>query len=166
MLHRVTVRLAEVCGEIVVVLAPDAPEPPMPLGVPVRFARDADEGEGPLAGAYAGLHAVRTEHAMVAGGDMPDLRTPVLLELLRVADEAPVDGVALADGDRFRPLPCVVRTTPSRDIAHTLLHDGRRRLSDLLEALRIAVVDEPTWRALDPERRTLFDVDEPGDLER
>jgi molybdopterin-guanine dinucleotide biosynthesis protein A len=150
----------------VVVLAPDAAEPPMPLGVPVRFARDVDEGEGPLAGTYAGLHAVRTEHALVAGGDMPDLRTAVLLELFRVADEAPVDGVALADGDRFRPLPCVVRSAPARDTAHTLLHDGHRRLRDLLEALRIAIVDEPTWHALDPERRTVFDVDEPGDLDR
>jgi hypothetical protein len=28
------------------------------------------------------------------------------------------------------------------------------------------VIDEPTWIALDPERRTLIDVDEPADLER
>jgi len=26
------------------------------------------------------------------------------------------------------------------------------------------VIDEPTWVALDPERRTLFDVDVPSDL--
>lgn len=149
-----------------VVLAPDVPEPPIPLGVPVRFARDVDEGQGPLAGTYAGLHAVRTEHALVAGGDMPDLRTAVLLELLRVADAAPVDAIALAEADRFRPLPCVVRTIAARDAAHALLHDGHRRLRDLLEALRIAIVDEPTWHALDPERRTLFDIDEPGDLDR
>ena len=159
-------RLAEVCGDVVVVLAPDAAEPLMPLGVPVRFVRDADEGEGPLAGAYAGLHAVRTDHALLAGGDMPDLQTGVLLELLRVAEEAPVDAVALADGDRYTPLPCIVRTMSARDTAHALLHDGHRRLRDLLESLRIAIVDEPTWHALDPDRRTLFDVDEPGDLAR
>jgi hypothetical protein len=34
----------------------------------------------------------------------------------------------------------------------------------LLRTLRIAIVDEPTWTSLDPDRRTLFDVDEPGDL--
>jgi molybdopterin-guanine dinucleotide biosynthesis protein A len=50
------------------------------------------------------------------------------------------------------------------ETTHTLLHDGRRRLRDLLEALRTAVVDEPTWHALDPGRRTLFDVDEPADV--
>jgi hypothetical protein len=28
------------------------------------------------------------------------------------------------------------------------------------------VVDEPTWTAVDPQRRTLVDVDEPPDVER
>jgi hypothetical protein len=47
---------------------------------------------------------------------------------------------------------------------HTLLHAGERRLRALSDALRTAVIDESTWLALDPERRTLRDVDEPGDL--
>jgi molybdopterin-guanine dinucleotide biosynthesis protein A len=165
LLHHAVIRLAEVCGDVVVVIGPDAPEPPMPFGAPVRFARDATEHEGPLAGAYAGLHAVLTEHALIAGGDMPDLQTAVLIEMLRVAPEAPAEIVALQDGSRFRPLPCVVRVGPATEAAHALLHGGHRRLGDLLEALRMAVVDEPTWHALDPDRRTLFDVDEPPDLQ-
>ena len=75
-----------------------------------------------------------------------------------------VDAVALQDGDRFRPLPSLVRVAPARDAAHALLHAGERSLRSLLDALRVAVIDEPTWTALDPARRTLFDVDEPGDL--
>jgi molybdenum cofactor guanylyltransferase len=164
--HRVILRLAEVCGDVVVVLPPDGAEPSMPLGAPVRFVRDPEEGEGPLAGTYAGLIAVRSSHALLAAGDMPDLRTGVLLEMLRVADEAPADAIALADEGRFRPLPTVVATERARDVAHALLHDGHRRLRDLFEALRVAVIDEPTWRAIDPTARTLFDVDEPADLER
>jgi molybdopterin-guanine dinucleotide biosynthesis protein A len=162
--HHAVIRLAEVCGDVVVVLAPDASEPFMPLGVPVRFARDAAEHEGPLAGAYAGLLAVRTEHAILAGGDMPELQTGVLLDMLRVAAEAPVDAVALEDDGRARPLPCVVRVERAREVVHALLHDGHRRLRDLLDAVTTAVIDEPTWRALDPDARTLFDVDEPSDL--
>jgi molybdopterin-guanine dinucleotide biosynthesis protein A len=164
LLHHAVIRLAEVCGDVVVVLPPEGPEPSMPPGVPVRFARDAAEHEGPLAGAYAGLHAVRTNHALLAGGDMPDLQTAVLIELLRVAAEAPADVVALQDGDRVRPLPCVVRVGAATEATHALLHDGRRRLRDLFDALRTAVVDGSTWLRLDPERRTLFDVDEPSDL--
>ena len=50
MLQHAVLRLGEVCSEVIVVLAPDAPEPPMPIGAPARFARDPAEGEGPLAG--------------------------------------------------------------------------------------------------------------------
>jgi len=138
----------------------------MPLGVPVRFTRDSAEHEGPLAGAYAGLHAVRTDLAFLVGGDMPDLQTAVLIEMLRVATEASADAVALQEGERFRPLPSVVRVGPATEAAHALLHDGRRRLRDLLDAVRTAVIDETTWLGLDPERRTLLDVDEPGDIQR
>jgi len=164
MLHHAVLRAAEVSDAVVVVLAPGAREPRMPSGVSVRFAHDAVEGEGPLAGAAAGLLAAGTELSLLVAGDMPDLVTPVLLEMIRVAREAPVDAVVLWDGDRFRPLPCVVRTDPALDAAHTLLHAGERRLRDVLTALSVAVIDEPTWTTLDPERRTLFDVDEPGDL--
>lgn len=164
-LHHTLRRVAEVCDEVVVVLAPDAPEPDLPVGVLCRFARDAVAGEGPLAGASAGLAATRTELAVLAGGDMPELSIAVLLEMLRTAREAPVEGVALRDRDRVRPLPIVVRAGRGREIAHALLHEGRRRLRDLLDAMRIAVIDEATWVALDPGRRSLFDVDEPADLE-
>lgn len=164
LLHHAILRLGEVCEMVVVVLAPAVDEPPMPVGVPVWIVRDPTEAEGPLAGLHEGLLAVTTDLALVAGGDMPDLRTPVLLEMLRVAEDAHVDAVALQDGVRFRPLPCVVRAERAVDVAHTLLHTGRRALRDLLDALRVAVIDEQTWQTLDPERRTLFDVDEPGDL--
>jgi len=147
-----------------VVLAPEQPEPALPIGVPARFVRDAREGDGPLAGLSRGLEAAATERAFVAGGDMPDLSTAVLLEMLRVAGEAAVDAVALQDGDRLRPLPSLVSVVPAREAAHALLHAGERSLRSLLDGLRIAVIDEPTWTALDPTRGTLFDVDEPADL--
>ncbi|HZN42742.1 MAG TPA: hypothetical protein VFC08_03335, partial [Actinomycetota bacterium] len=63
------------------------------------------------------------------------------------------------------PLPIVVRTAPARDVAGRLLAGERRRLRDLLAEVRTVAIDEPTWTALDPERRTLVDVDEPADLE-
>lgn len=165
MLQHAVLRLGEVCSQVIVVLAPDAAEPSMPPGAPARFARDPNDGEGPLAGAHAGLLAVGTDLALLTGGDMPDLQTRVLLEMLLVAAEADVEAVALQDGDRPRPLPSVVRTTRAIEVAHALLHDGRRALHDLLDALRLAVIDEATWLGLDPERRTLFDVDVPSDLD-
>lgn len=164
-LHHAVLRLAEVTGDVVVVLAPDGPEPAMPPGAPVRFARDPREGEGPLAGAVAGLAVVDRDLAVVAGGDMPSLSTAVILEMLRIASEAPADAVALQEGDRFRPLPVAVQVANVREAAHVLLHDGERSLRAWLQALRVAVIDEATWMALDPERGTLRDIDEPSDLD-
>jgi molybdopterin-guanine dinucleotide biosynthesis protein A len=149
-----------------VVLAPDAGEPSMPAGIRVEFARDAIEGEGPLRGLSAGLNVANAEWCVVAGGDMPDLQPAVLSEMLRAARETGVEAVTLADRGEERPLPCVLRTAPTADAVDVLLAAGRRSLRDLLAAVSTVVVDEPTWTELDPERLTLIDVDEPGDVER
>ena len=164
LLHGAVARLSVVCDEVVVVLSPQGVEPSLPADDRVRFTRDASDGEGPLAGMYSGLMAVRTELALVAGGDMPDLQVPVLTEMLRMTREEGADAVVLADGERWRPLPCVVRMLEGLDAAHTLLHLGGRRLRSMLEALHPAVIPEARWTALDPAKRTLFDVDEPGDI--
>lgn len=164
LLHHPVLRLAEVCREVLVVVAPGGVDPGLPLAAPARVVRDATEDQGPLAGVLAGLNETVTDWALVAGGDMPGLRTSVLLEMLRVAGESGADAVALQDGDRLRPLPLVVRSAPTREVAHALLHSGERRLRALPESLRTAVIDERTWVGLDPDRATLRDVDEPGDL--
>jgi molybdopterin-guanine dinucleotide biosynthesis protein A len=165
LLHHAVLRIAEVCDDVVVVLAPDASGDGLPPGV--RVVHDATEGEGPLAGLHAGLlAAVRSDLAVVVAGDMPDVQTAVVREMLRVIEEAGTDAVALEDGGARRAIPIVVRTWPAADAVHTLLHAGRRRLGDALDVLRTAVIDEETWTALDPQRRSVFDVDEPGDLSR
>jgi molybdopterin-guanine dinucleotide biosynthesis protein A len=156
--------VAEVTGDVLVVAAPGRP-PELPTGIRLLVQEDAIEGEGPLVALSNALANVATPLALVVGGDMPELARPVLLELLRVADDADVDAVALEDGDRFRPLPVVLRLRRARPVAAGLVRTGERRLRTLLDALRVAVVDEPTWHGLDPTGRTLFDIDTPADLE-
>jgi molybdenum cofactor guanylyltransferase len=165
LLHHAIARSSEVSDRVVLVLAPDAEEPTVPEGVEVRFARDRDEGEGPLAGAAAGLRAAGSDLAVLVGGDMPRLAPAVLREMLRAARETGAVAVALSDGGETRPLPCVLRVEPAAGAIDTLLGDGRRSLRALLASVRTVVVDEPAWTALDPERGTLIDVDEPSDLE-
>jgi molybdopterin-guanine dinucleotide biosynthesis protein A len=157
-------RLTEVSGDVVVVIAPNAPTPSLPRRARVRFARDATEGEGPLAGVYAGLRAVTTTFAIVAGGDMPDLQPQVLKNMLTVAEATPANAVALSDGGDVRALPFVVRAERAVDVAGRLLDSGERSVRSLLDELQVTAVEESTWHASDPARRTLFDVDEPGDL--
>jgi molybdopterin-guanine dinucleotide biosynthesis protein A len=89
----------------------------------------------------------------------------VLREMLRAARETGVVAVTLSDGGRERPLPSVLRSAPAAEAVGVLLQAGRRRLRDLLATVATVVVDEPTWTALDPDRRTLVDVDEPTDID-
>ena len=164
LLHHAIARVAAVCGEVVVVLATGADAGGLPSGV--RAAHDPAEGEGPLAGAHAGLLAAGSSPlAMLVGGDMPELEPAVLRAMLEEVERTGADAVALQEGDRARPLPLAVRTGPAAIAAHTLLQNGRRSLHELMHELRAVEIDEPTWTALDPGRTTLRDVDEPADLE-
>jgi glyoxylase-like metal-dependent hydrolase (beta-lactamase superfamily II)/molybdopterin-guanine dinucleotide biosynthesis protein A len=165
LLQHAVLRVAEVTREVIVVVAPGVTPPMMPPGIDVRIVHDASAHEGPLEGLLAGLEAADSDLALAIGGDMPELSTAVAMEMLRVAaNDRSVEAVTLHDGDRFRPLPMVVRVAPGRQAAHGLRHGGERRLRSLPDALRNAVVDEATWHALDAERSTLWDIDEPGDL--
>jgi molybdopterin-guanine dinucleotide biosynthesis protein A len=165
LLHHPVARLSEVCDEVIVVLAPDAPAPILPDVPGVRIARDASP-DGPLAGVHAGMSSVTTELALVAGGDMPELSVDVLRRMVSMAVERSADAVVLQEGDRTRPLPCVLRTRSALEFTRRMLDGTGRRLRDLVGGLGAEVLDEATWVSIDPSRGTLRDVDVPGDLMR
>jgi molybdopterin-guanine dinucleotide biosynthesis protein A len=165
LLHHAVLRLAELCDDVVVVLAPGVDDAGLPPGV--RTTHDPTGAQGPLVGLHAGLAAAaRSEAALVIGGDMPEMQAAVAREMARVLDEAAVDAVVLADAGRWRPMPCVLRTSRAAAAVHRLVEGGERRLGAAIDALRTAVIDEATWTALDPGRRSVFDVDVPADLDR
>lgn len=168
--------LASICAEVVVVLAPDLPEPALPAGLtaPIRFARDPEQFGGPLVGLLAGLAAVGTiagdagasvaSIALIVGGDQPALMPAVLAELARRA-RANGRAAALEDASgRRRPLPCALGVTPGLAAAGRLLSAGERRPRALLAALDVEDIPFAEWAQLDPEGGSLRDVDEPADL--
>jgi molybdenum cofactor guanylyltransferase len=163
--HQAILRLAEICSEVVVVIAPDADPPAAPTGVRVRLVRDAEPFEGPLAGLFAALGVIESELALVVGGDMPDLQSRVIVAMLGRAETPSVDAVALEEEGAVRPLPTVVRVAAARTAARGLLDRDRTSLRDLLRALDAVAIVKDVWRGLDPDGRTLIDIDEPSDLE-
>ena len=167
LLERSCAAIAAIAGDVVVVLGP-ADERVLPAvpGTALRVARDARPGEGPLAGLLAGLEIAAEPLAIVVGGDMPTLDPAVLAILARAiaADQASVDAVALAQRGEPRPLPMAIRTGAATVAARRLLGDGERRLRALLAAVPSRLIEEADWRPLDPEARTLLDVDRPEDL--
>jgi molybdopterin-guanine dinucleotide biosynthesis protein A len=161
--------VAAVAREVVVVLSPEGPEPLLhaDLAGRVRFARDAVEGMGPMAGVAAGLGAATQPLAIVVGGDQPALVPDLLLAMLRYA--APgggivVDAVALEQEGRIRPLPCALRVATAAPAATAALAMGGGSLISFLGRLRLGMVPPERWQALDPEGASLRDIDRPGDL--
>jgi molybdopterin-guanine dinucleotide biosynthesis protein A len=152
--------VAAVAEEIVVVLSPDAHEPPLPVAV--RFAHDTEPYRGPLVGLLAGLEATTGNRVVVVAGDMPTLEPAVLGLLLdRIG---PARASALEDGGVTRPLPMTVERRAALTICRGLVADGRRDLRSLLDGLAVSTVHETEWRSDDPGARTLRDIDRPSDL--
>jgi molybdopterin-guanine dinucleotide biosynthesis protein A/glyoxylase-like metal-dependent hydrolase (beta-lactamase superfamily II) len=165
LLHHAIDALLELCDRVVVVASPRGPEVPVSADSRVEVTFDDVSGHGPMVGLRAGLGAIDADWTIVVGGDMPELQAAVLREMGRAGRETGATVVALSDAGDARPLPIVVRVAPAREAVGRLLLSGRLRLRDLLAEVETVVIDEPTWTALDPDRRTLFDVDEPSDLE-
>jgi molybdopterin-guanine dinucleotide biosynthesis protein A len=136
--------------------------PHLPDGTIV--VHDPSAFEGPLIGLLTGLRGATQPVGLVVGGDMPTMVLSVLEALIARLDDPTVDAVVLEDDGRDRPLPTAVRILPATSAAERLVAAGERRLGALYEALATAVIDEPTWRALDPDGKTLRDIDMPADL--
>ena len=147
--------------ETIVVAAPDESRS-APAGV--ILVSDPSSFEGPLLGALTGLGRASEPIALVVGGDMPTMVPSVLGALVDGLDDPTVDAVVLESGGKRQPLPIALRTAPATIAAESFVAAGERRLGALIEALHSVVIDEPTWRTLDPDGRTLRDVDTPADL--
>jgi molybdenum cofactor guanylyltransferase len=139
-----------------------------PEGHPARRLAAApvtDPGLGPLAAVAAALDALEAEHVLVLAGDHPGLRVELLAHLVGLAPGA--EAVACRRGPRLEPLVAVYRRAPALVLARARLAEeaGNHSLTGLLAGLRTLVVEEPRWRALDPDGRSFVDLDDPADLE-
>jgi len=163
--HRPLRALLDSCDDVVIVLAPDAPEPPLPHGADrVSFARDAVAYEGPLAGTRVGLEHARGEYAVLIAADMPGVRSQLLALMTERASGTAGNAVVLRDAEGPRPLPAVLAVAPALARARALLENGERRLRALVEGLEPVVLPEEVWSRVDEEGAWRRDVNLPGDL--
>jgi molybdopterin-guanine dinucleotide biosynthesis protein A len=163
--HRPLRALLDSCDDVVIVIAPDAPEPPLPEGSDrVSFVRDSVAYEGPLAGTRVGLESVRREYAVLAAADMPGLSARLLSLMAERAATDQRKAIVLRDADGPRPLPAVLLVAPALALARTLLESGERRLRALVAGLDADSLTEAVWRREDPDGTWRRDVNLPEDL--
>lgn len=126
---------------------------------------DAIAGAGPLAGISAGLTAAKTPWVLVIAGDMPYI-SEALIDRLLGAATSELDAVGIRIGGLPEPLVCMLRVAVVRPHVQRRLAERKLKVAELLtdDGLRVAWLDERELRAVDPELRALFNVNEPGDL--
>ena len=161
LLERAIAGVGPLAAETIVVVAPDESRA-VPGGVIVTS--DPTSFEGPLVGLLTGLRRATGAVVLVAGGDMPTMVPSVLALLLDRLDDPGIHAALLEQDGHGRPLPGALRAAPAMAAAERLVSEGERSLRALYEAIPTEVVDAATWRALDPDARTVRDVDTPADL--
>jgi molybdopterin-guanine dinucleotide biosynthesis protein A len=167
LVHHALERLAVATDRIVLVLAPGAEVPPLPAALVDRIdiAHDGAAHQGPLAGLAAALDVVPAgaAHALLVGADMPHLEPTVLELLVSSLARDRGAGATLLESNPTATLPMAIDVELARLAANALLAEHRRSLRGLLDALHAIVIPAATWRALDPDARTLDDIDLPTD---
>jgi molybdopterin-guanine dinucleotide biosynthesis protein A len=164
--------LAEVCDEVVVVLAfaggTLAAPPAVALPEGVVLMRDPEPGGGPLMGILAAARAARHERLLVVGGDMPSLVPAVLHRLLEELDRGcQAAAIGLGPEGEPQPLPLALHRSAARALDGRLVpasDPGSRSLRAFISSLVTTVIPEVDWRPLDPDAASLRDVDTPRDL--
>lgn len=129
-----------------------------------RTVVDAIPDAGPLAGIAAGLAAATTPWLLVVAGDMPHLTGAVIDLVLGKIDPA-IDAVGVRIGELPEPLLCALRTSCAPEVKRRL-DAGQLKASRLLadSPFRVAWVEEPELRAIDPALRSLRNINAPEDL--
>lgn len=130
-----------------------------------RVVADKPLGNTPLVGAYTGFAEVHGEYVFLTGGDMPLINKRIVDFLF-----AKVEGYNAATptwpNGWVEPLHSVYRTKPAAEAALHLIESGKRRLSLILDKLsNVRHIPISIIRKIDPELRTLTDINTTEDLE-
>ena len=160
MLQRVVRLLSTVVGPIVVVAAAEQSLPTLPADVIVT--RDEQQGRGPLEGLRAGLKALpgTVESAYVTSCDVP-LLVPEFAR--RMIDLLTDHDIAVMEIDGFsHPLSAVYRRSTLPHV-EALLAENRLRPAFLFDAVRTRRVKPEEMTLVDPELRTLRNLNTPED---
>lgn len=163
MLQRVVRILSPLVSPIVVVAAVDQELPALPAGV--KVTHDEREGRGPLEGIRAGLKALpgEVDRAYITSCDVPLLVPAFATRMIELSQG---HDIAVMEIDGFtHPLSAVYR----RDVlprAETLLAEDRLRPVFLFEAVRTRRVQVAEVADVDPDLRTLRNLNTPADYQR
>ena len=151
--------------QVIVARAEDRDLVSATAGDDVTIGLDARSGVGPAAGLETALAGAKHPLVLVVATDHPALSVDVLRLLIDRAATTDALAVALTGPHGGEPFLAVYRRGALAAV-RAALDGGTRRMQEMLAALEPDLVAPDVWRAVDPDGRTLDDVDVPEDLER
>jgi molybdopterin-guanine dinucleotide biosynthesis protein A len=102
---------------------------------------DRVSASGPLAGLDAAIAAADGQTVLLVACDMPNITTPLAAHLIGLAAESTWNAVVPRTDRGYHPL-CAVYASSCRDAVARRLDRGQLRMRDLVDELRVRVVDE------------------------
>lgn len=130
----------------------------------IRIVPDVETRAGVLIALYSGLSEARTELCLAVACDMPFLNAELLQWLVGLAPHFDVV-IPMVEG-QMDPLHAVYRREPCRAAIGRALARGEKRMVSYLADVRVREVTEAELRRLDPDLRSLSNINTPEDLER
>jgi molybdenum cofactor guanylyltransferase len=163
MLVRIITELRRRFAEIVVVAAPESEGvlPSIPQGV--LLLRDQTPFQGPADALRRALEAISSDAAFACSCDLPLLDADVAAAIVAMLGD--FDAAIPIVGEKLQPLHAAYRKRCARAIA-AMGARGESRLSAIAEAVNARRVEERELRKIDPELRSLFNVNTPDDFKR
>lgn len=167
-LERQLAELSRITDDILVVgaktgsgrfLDPHLQQPSRPV---FRVVPDRTPGCGPLGGLDAALAAARDDAVVIVACDMPFLTHALLEHLLHLTVDA--DAVVPRTERGYHPL-CAAYTRACQAAVGRRLADGRLKMTDLLEEVRVRVVTAREIDAFGDSRRLLANVNTPSEYD-
>jgi molybdopterin-guanine dinucleotide biosynthesis protein A len=164
-IERQLAALAEVAGEVRIIVAAGAGDAARYADLGVPIVADAVAGVGPLGGLYTALLEARYDRVLVLACDMPFVPAAVLQHLvIESGTGEQVDAVVPRSGAGLEPL-CALYRRQTAPAVRALIDSGERRMTALLARLRVRAIDEGAFAPYDGG--TLFmNVNTPHDYAR
>ncbi|MEI7813679.1 MAG: molybdenum cofactor guanylyltransferase [Coriobacteriia bacterium] len=170
LVFRVASTLSQVCSEVMVVASDSEALDGVMLPPAVRVLADEVAFQGPLGGLATALAAAEQEWVFACGVDMPFL----CAEVVRLLWDELVAHSASVDGERVRLVMPIGDAGPEPllslfrrdciDAVHEALAQGSRKVVDLCDRVEVLVVPVERLRAVDPQLRTLVNINTCEDL--
>jgi len=162
LVSRVVRAVDGVCSQTIVVT--NRPDALADAALPDSVAVVLDEVayQGPLGGLTTAMARAENAWVLAVAADMPHLEPKVIDALWSVREG--VDVVVPVSEKGPEPLLALYRVEACLPVARAVLATGRRRLIAIFSTLRVAEVPVESLRAVDPELRSLVNINTPADL--